>query len=119
MNQLNIFERLNLPSKRLPKYYSFSALQSFKKCPAQYHYRYIDKIYKKDEGIEAFMGKRVHESIEHLYKQKMSGQLLSYDKLIDYYRSIWDTSWHDRIGIVYKNILPDFKNKNISNLKKQ
>ena len=37
-----------------------------KKCPAQFKYRYIDKIYKKDEGIEAFMGKRVHESIEYL-----------------------------------------------------
>ena len=51
------------------EYFSYSGIQSFKKCPAQFKYRYIDKIYKKDEGIEAFMGKRVHESIEYLYQQ--------------------------------------------------
>ena len=47
--------------------FSYSSLQTFKKCPAQFKIRYIDKVRKKDEGIEAFMGKRVHESIEFLY----------------------------------------------------
>ena len=54
----------------IPKYYSYSAMQSFQKCPAQFQFRYIDRIFKKDEGIEAFMGKRVHETIENLYNQK-------------------------------------------------
>ena len=49
------------------KRFSHSGIQTYKKCPAQFRYRYIDKIYKKDEGIEAFLGKRVHESIEFLY----------------------------------------------------
>ena len=67
------------------EYFSYSGIQSFQKCPAQFKYRYIDKIYKKDEGIEAFMGKRVHESIEYLYEQKIRGNTLSYDNLLKYF----------------------------------
>ena len=100
------------------EYFSYSGIQSFKKCPAQFKYRYIDKIYKKDEGIEAFMGKRVHESIEYLYQQKMLGNALSYDNLLKYHYSLWESSWHDRIGIVNKQILPIDQNKNIKLWKK-
>ena len=100
------------------EYFSYSGIQSFKKCPAQFKYRYIDKIYKKDEGIEAFMGKRVHESIEYLYQQKMLGNALSYDNLLKYHYSLWEKSWHDRIGIVNKQILPIDQNKNIKLWKK-
>ena len=90
----------------------------FQKCPAQFKYRYIDKIYKKDEGIEAFMGKRVHESIEYLYEQKMGGNTLSYDNLLKYHYSLWEKSWHDRVAIVNKQILPIDQNKNIKLWKK-
>ena len=55
------------------EYFSYSSLQSFKKCPAQFKYRYIDKIYKKDEGIEAFMGKRVHEVLNISIIKKCRG----------------------------------------------
>ena len=100
------------------EYFSYSGIQSFKKCPAQFKYRYIDKIYKKDEGIEAFMGKRVHESIEYLYEQKLLGNALSYDNLLKYHYSLWEKSWHDRISIVNKQILPIDQNKNIKLWKK-
>ena len=100
------------------EYFSYSGIQSFKKCPAQFKYRYIDKIYKKDEGIEAFMGKRVHETIEYLYEQKMLGNVLSYDNLLKYHYSLWEKSWHNRIGIVNKQILPIDQNKNIKLWKK-
>ena len=100
------------------EYFSYSGLQSFKKCPAQFKYRYIDKIYKKDEGIEAFMGKRVHEAIEYIYNQKMSGKLVTYDNVLKYHYSLWERSWHDKIGIVNKQILPIDQNKNIKLWKK-
>jgi len=41
--------------------FSHSGIQSFKKCPAQFKFRYIDQIYKKDEGIEAF-----YSSLKHI-----------------------------------------------------
>ena len=63
-------------------YFSYSSLQSYQKCPAQFYFRYIERIFKNDEGIEAFMGKRVHETIEYIYNQKKSGLNLSIDKII-------------------------------------
>mgnify|MGYP003311101769 CR=1 FL=1 len=44
--------------------FSYSSLETYKKCPAQFQFRYIDKVIKKEEGVEAFMGKRVHEALE-------------------------------------------------------
>ena len=52
------------------------------------------RIFKNDEGIEAFMGKRVHETIEYIYNQKKSGINLSIDKIIEYYHSLWENKWH-------------------------
>ena len=50
----------------IPDYFSYSSLQSYLKCPAQFQFRYVKKIFKKEEGVEAFMGKRVHETIEYI-----------------------------------------------------
>ena len=37
--------------------YSHSRLSSFENCPAQFRYRYIDKVETETEGVEAFVGK--------------------------------------------------------------
>ncbi|MBC8322752.1 MAG: PD-(D/E)XK nuclease family protein [Candidatus Marinimicrobia bacterium] len=79
--------------------FSYSGLESYKKCPAQFKFRYIDFIRKPDEGIEAFMGKRVHEALEFLYKEVQSGRIPIIDSIHDYYKSIWTEKWHDRIAI--------------------
>ena len=34
--------------------YSHSRLSTFETCPLQYKLRYVDKIKKEEEGIEAF-----------------------------------------------------------------
>ena len=69
--------------------FSHSSIQTFKKCPAQFKFRYIDKIHKKDEGIEAFLGKRVHESIEYLYERVKSGHTPLLDEILKVHRSLW------------------------------
>ncbi len=86
--------------------FSYSSLQTFKKCPAQFKIRYIDKVRKKDEGIEAFMGKRVHESIEFLYNTILKGQIPFVDHIVDYYREQWDKHWHNRIARVDNSMRP-------------
>ena len=102
----------------IPSYFSYSAIQSFIKCPASYQFRYIDRIYKKDEGIEAFMGKRVHETIEYVYNQKKLGSQLSYDNIMKYHHTLWENHWHHKISIVNKQILPIDRDKNIPLWKK-
>tara|TARA_B100000700_G_C14946850_1_gene809629 strand:- start:257 stop:1060 length:804 start_codon:yes stop_codon:yes gene_type:complete len=86
--------------------FSHSGIQSFKKCPAQFKYRYIDQIYKKDEGIEAFLGKRVHETIEYLYNQVKNGVIPMVDEILKLHKSLWKENWHDSIAIVYQNKSP-------------
>ena len=59
------------PSKsrtKRPPIYSHSRLSSFEDCPRKFHYRYVLKIPQETEGIEAFVGKRVHEVLERLYE---------------------------------------------------
>ena len=99
-------------------YFSYSSLQSYQKCPAQFQFRYIEKIFKNDEGIEAFMGKRVHETIEYIYNQKKSGINLSIDKIVEHHHSLWENKWHGSIAIVNRNILPADIEKNIPIWKK-
>jgi len=84
--------------------FSYSSLESFKKCPAQFKFRYLDKIIKLHEGIESFVGKRVHEALEFLYNEKLSGGLIFYDSVIKKYHQNWEQKWHDKIVIVRKEI---------------
>jgi len=90
--------------------FSYSSLESFKKCPAQFKFRYIEKIDKLHEGIESFVGKRVHEALEFLYNEKLSGRLTFYDGVIEKYHQNWEENWHDKIVIVRKEL----KNQNYS-----
>ena len=48
--------------------FSPSSLNTFEKCPKQYHFRYVVKLPVSGESIEAFVGKRVHEVLEKLYR---------------------------------------------------
>jgi len=80
------------------KPFSFSKINTYKLCPQKYKINYIDKVYKKCESIEAFMGKRVHEVIEWTYLSKdQLGDVCTVDSLLDQYNLIWDNKWHDNI----------------------
>ena len=51
--------------------YSYSRIKTFENCPLTYRYRYIDRIKVDTEGVEAFMGSRVHESLKKLYRDDL------------------------------------------------
>ena len=81
--------------------YSHSRLSSFENCPRQFKYRYVDQIKVEKEGVEAFMGKRVHEILERLYHHlARNGRPPSLGQVIERYRQDWSRSWHDKIAIV-------------------
>jgi len=81
--------------------YSHSRLSSFENCPRQFKYRYVDQIKVDKEGVEAFMGKRVHEILERLYHHlARNGRPPSLGQVIERYRQDWTRSWHDKIAIV-------------------
>ena len=83
--------------------YSHSRLEAFKKCPLKYKFNYIDKIKRKEEGIEAFLGSRFHGVMEKIYKD-LPFRKYSLDELLDFYEDDWDKKYHDKIIIAKKEI---------------
>ncbi|MEK6527322.1 MAG: PD-(D/E)XK nuclease family protein, partial [Nitrospirota bacterium] len=96
--------------------YSNSRLSTYENCPQQYKLRYIDRIELADEleGIEAFLGTRVHDVLEKLYKDLILTKLNSLDDLLSYYKNEWDKNWHENIVIVKKGFKKEhYKNTGI------
>ena len=82
--------------------YSHSQLSTYETCPHQYRLNYIDKIKVETEGIEAFMGSRVHEALEKLYRDLKVTKLNTLEDLIGYYHQNWEKNWSEMIQIVRK-----------------
>jgi len=85
--------------------YSNSRLATYENCPQQYKLRYIDRIKlpESEEGIEAFLGSRVHEVLEKLHKELILTKLNSIEDLISYYEDQWNKNWHENVVVVKKN----------------
>lgn len=85
--------------------YSHSRLNTFQNCPLQFKHRYIDKTEVEIcEGIEAFMGSRVHETMEKLYSDLHHTKLPSLKELISYYENLWEKNWNDDIVINHEGL---------------
>jgi putative RecB family exonuclease len=85
----------------LAELYSYSRLKCFENCPKQFHFRYVLKIPQETESIEAFVGKRVHEVLERLYRFVAESQIPSLPKVVARYEQLWDDEYDpDRVRIV-------------------
>ncbi len=81
--------------------YSHSKLETFENCALRYRFKYIDRIEKPDEqGVEAFLGKRVHEGLQKLYEDLRGGRTHSLDEILKSYREGWRRQWAPGIKIV-------------------
>lgn len=79
--------------------YSYSKLETFKSCPLRYKFTYVDRIKRPDEGIEAFMGKRIHEVLEKLYADLAYKKQNALNELLADYESRWKSNWHEDVKI--------------------
>jgi len=82
--------------------YSHSKLSTYENCPQQYKLRYIDgiEVPEAGEGIEAFLGLRVHEVLEKLHKELILSRLNSLEDILSYYRTQWERNWHGNVLIL-------------------
>lgn len=88
--------------------YSHSRLSAFEQCPYKFKLRYIDKIKREEaESVEAFVGKRVHETLQKLYDDLLLTKENSLGDLFAYYDKIWRENWSDTITIVRKKYTKD------------
>ncbi len=87
--------------------YSHSRLGCFENCPKQFFFSYIERPeIERKEGIEAFMGKRVHETLEKLYTDLKFTKLNSLKDLFAFYESRWKEEWRDSVVVVREGLKP-------------
>jgi len=86
--------------------YSNSRIETFEQCPRKYKLRYIDNIRTEREGVEAFVGKRVHETLEKLYRDLKMTKLHTLEELLQFYESEWEKNWHGKVQVVREGITP-------------
>jgi putative RecB family exonuclease len=84
----------------MPPVYSHSRLSVFEGCRLRYRLKYVDRVRRDLEGIEAFVGSRVHEALEALYRDVLMGRTPGADALLDDYRRRWDAEWHEDVVVV-------------------
>lgn len=71
--------------------WSYSRITTYEKCPRAYRYKYIDHEPEAFNSIEAFMGSRVHETIEYLYEAE--GRPVPLDEALKHYTMRWAQKW--------------------------
>ena len=90
--------------------YSHSHINTFENCPLQYKFNYIEKIKREEEGIEAFLGSRFHETMEKLYRD-LKYRIYTLEELLNYYDDLWSKNYHENILIIRKErTSDDYKN---------
>ena len=84
--------------------YSHSRLSTYENCPLKFKFAYIDKLETEiEESIESFLGSRVHEVLEKLYKDVKFKKLPPLKELLDLFSKEWKKNWNDNIIIVRKD----------------
>jgi putative RecB family exonuclease len=83
--------------------YSHSRLSCYEQCPAKFKLQYIDKVETLvEESVEAFLGSRVHDALEKLYRDYQHQKMDSLEELLGFLRSEWEKNWSEAIVIVNK-----------------
>ena len=111
LSQESLFEKKEIKKKEklsLPKYFSFSQLAAFAKCPLQYKLGFLLKVPRKGNYHFSF-GKTIHNTLyqylnnfnkgkqEDLFQKKVKEKDLDeeYKKLIEIYEKNWIDEWYE------------------------
>lgn len=88
--------------------YSHSRIGTFEACKLQYKFAYIDRVkVEVEDTIETYLGNRVHEALEKLYRDIRFEKLMTREELLAYFNKIWDEKWKDSVIIVKKDYTPE------------
>ncbi len=88
--------------------FSHNRLSYFEQCPLKYKFRYIDDLPSQvGQNIEAFLGIRVHETLEKIYRNELENKSNNFEEIKEFFIKSWDSNWSDDIQIVNKRYLPE------------
>jgi putative RecB family exonuclease len=84
--------------------FSHSRLSSYETCKLRYKFAYIDRVkVEAEDTVETFLGSRVHEALEKLYRNLQFERLLSIDEVLAFFNREWEKNWKNTIIIVNKD----------------
>ena len=86
--------------------YSYSRLSSYDNCPLQYKLRYLDRLQRPVESIEAFLGNRVHEVLRRLYSDAGMEKQVTLAEALEHYERRWERLYHPAIRIARREYGP-------------
>ncbi len=88
--------------------YSHTKISVFEQCPLKYKYQYLDRVTAKlGKTVEAFMGSRVHDALEKLYRDLKMTRLLSVEELRAFYEKEWEKLWDGSVRIIKQDYTPE------------
>jgi RecB family exonuclease len=77
--------------------YSYSRINTYFTCPAQFQFRYIERRPSPvAEGVELFLGSRFHETMEYLYEQ-INHKVPTVNELVNYFNQLWEKHWQQSL----------------------
>ncbi|MFQ6002192.1 MAG: RecB family exonuclease [Candidatus Zixiibacteriota bacterium] len=91
--------------------YSHSRLEAYQNCPLRFKYLYVEKKEKLVESVETYLGSRVHETLEKLYRDLKFTKENSLAELLEHYNSAWEKNWLDSVMVVKKDYTPEHYRK--------
>lgn len=82
--------------------FSPSRLSQFENCPKKFEYRYVQRIEAESESVEGFLGKRVHEVLERLYRVTSRGRgVPSLARVLERFGALWQEHFDpERVRVV-------------------
>lgn len=80
--------------------YSISRVGTFDDCRLRYRFQYVDRLKAEKETIEAYMGSRVHEALQELYRFARNGVVKPLEWLLAAYEDLWDRNLTDAVKVV-------------------
>ena len=90
------------------KVYSHSRLSCYEECPQKYKLKYVDRVETEiEQSIEAFLGSRVHETLEKLYRDLGYRKVNTLEELLEFFHDEWKKNWDDSIVIVKEEYGPE------------
>lgn len=78
-------------STKPPSYVWYTHIESFRRCPLQYKYRYVIKIPVPTSAVLGF-GDIMHKSMQEFYQQVMKGEHTTKETLLSIYENKWKSN---------------------------
>ena len=90
--------------------WSYSKLNTWTRCPAQFRFRYLDEAPVEEVGAALLLGSAVHHAVALFHSRRALGRTLDDDELVEDFDAVFRSSvTHAEAPVVFPRIHPDLQ----------